>query len=126
MKVIEKTLAINDAVKIFDIIEETLKENRNTQVFVEYEIIRSLIESKVVKCETYSRVAPDGSCNYYHTYFYINYKGMYTKILFVARAHRTIEGYAQLLEVEVLSSNYFEYIYSEVGFEQLLKIDMKK
>ena len=124
MKVIEKTLAKEDAIKIFDIIEETLKENRNTQVFVEYEIIRSLIESKVVKCETWPIVAPDGSCNYYHTYFYINYKGMYTKISFVARAHRIIEGYAQLLEV--LSFDYFEYIYSEVGFEQLLKIDLKK
>lgn len=125
MKVIEKELALEEAIKIFDTIEETIKENRNTQVFVEYEIIKSLIESNVVKCETYSNVAPDGSCQYYHTYFNIYYKdGMYTEISFVARGHRIMGRYAQLLTVSFVYLE--EYIYSEVGFEQLLKIDIKK
>ena len=42
MKVIEKTLAINDALKIFNIIEEALRENQSTQIFVNTKFINEL------------------------------------------------------------------------------------
>ena len=127
---IEKTLVKEDTIGIFGIIEKVLKENRNTQVFVDSKIINSLIESNAIKSKTYFRANVDGIRNYCYTYFYIPYYDfertvMYTEILFLARGNSFTEGYTQLLQV-ILFNNSEEYLYSEVGFEQLLKIDIKK
>lgn len=128
MKVIEKKLAINDAVKIFDIIEETLKENRNTQIFVNIKFIDELRRNGI-KHNVYYDPGRAINGRYYEKYdensvYYLthNTECAYGELINRACFTSNSDDYEQI--VEFWAKDFETYLHFCEGCEQFLVIDV--
>ena len=121
MKLIEKYLDLYDSVKIFEIIEEVLEENRNTQVFVDSDLFSELLTNgkKVNVKETYC---------YNATYHYVENRIKWLKyekedIRSVASFVYNSLNYLQV--VEYFCKSFERYVHSCEKIEQILIINKK-
>lgn len=121
MKLIEKNLDLYDSVKIFDIIEEVLKENRNTQVFVESYLFSELLINgeNVNVIETYC---------YNATYHYVDNRIKWLK--YERENTRSVASFVYnsfnyLQVVEYFCKSFERYVHSCEKIEQILIISKK-
>ena len=137
MEIKESYVAKKNLTDMFKIIEQTLSENQNTQVFIDNEIYENL---KGMNDENYHVSSPNFSKTWHYNRDSDNFGGenwlvltenghAYYGEIYAASFIHNCTGYYQLVEfISYKSENYPKNNYTHflAGFEQLLLIHFKK
>lgn len=134
MKVIEKAVRLDEAVKVFDIIEQVLREQRDTQVFVDnalYEELKRNGSKYHVYLENFPRsfhyhLTPHSGCDVgdetwlAHT---TGYSAAFSEIIHKASFIDNCTDCMQLVQFEAEGLGYAHF---NRAFKQLLFIEVEK
>ena len=130
MKIEERFVALDNASEIFHIIEDVLRSNPDTQVYVSKELIHEFNHNSA-KHHIFSF---NGLKTYHYNVDDDNFGGedwyglttgsFFASLICSASFITNCDGYQQLVEFK--SKNVKEYIHFCSGFKQLLLIEVKK
>jgi len=125
MEVIRKKLDIRDSLKIFGIIEKTLRENQSTQIFVNTKFVNELVRNGIKDNVYYKDIAElyDRFGSKYKVYSLMHNTKSNE---FINRAFFTHIFNDYEAVVEFYSKNFERHINFYEGCEQLLLIDIEK
>ena len=128
MKVIEETVRLDEAIKVFDIIEQVLKEEKNTQAFVDISLYEELQRNGAkyhIYGANFERSFHYSDDNYNGDEKWLNHTvgGAFYETIRKASFIENCTDYMQLVQFE---SDGLGYTHFEQGFKQLLLIEVAK